>query len=143
MDTKDVLGYFSKNKFLDNSISCLCIFPPFLNCGLGTFLIDFSQQPALVTDRGIQYKEKYKLYVPLEPERPLSAAAVAVYRKYWAYKVFGVKNIKEAMAKNNLNEEDVILGLEENGFDFKKWKMGKEPVMNKPRRFLDKRLLKK
>lgn len=149
MQTKDILGFFSKNSLLNNSLSCIVIFPPFLRNGLGTFLIDFSQQVALnLKNENINSNvtnNLHKLHVENGPERPLSADAVFAYRSYWAYKTQGIKNIREGVTKYNMGVDDVILGLEENGFSFKKWKMiqkeGEEKKVNQPKKLLNCKLI--
>lgn len=142
MDTKDIMGFFSKQIYTDNSLSCLVVFPPFEKEGLGTFLIDLSQQKAISRIKNEDLSNSNKLYVPLGPERPLSQKGVGVYRKYWAYKTLGATNINEIVKKENIGTEDVLLGLEENGFNFKKWKMKGEPKKSKIRRLLNHKLIK-
>ena len=79
---------------------------------------------------------------PKSPEKPYSKKAIFCFRKYWKYKVVGGNTINEISKRTNLTVNDVILGLEQNGFDFKKWKLTNEIEIKKPR-LLSKRVIKR
>ena len=144
LESKDILGYFSKNTFNDNSLSCLVVFPPYKNTGIAKLLIDLSQQPVISSIKNDVEITNTTLYTPLGPERPLSAEASRCFRKYWAYKVNGYKTVKEAVENENLNEEDAIIGFEVNGYDFKQNEfIDKTYKIKRPRRILDRKLIKK
>lgn len=70
---------------------------------------------------------------PKGPERPFSKKAIFCYRKYWKYKVIGAKTIRQISNDQNITVDDAIVGLELNGFDFKKWSVQNEIVPNSPR----------
>ncbi|ORD97876.1 KAT8 [Hepatospora eriocheir] len=145
-----IVGYFSRHMEFDASLSCILVFPCFQRQGFGTFLIDFSQAPIFkskvikTTDQILEESRKKihinddelndKLECPNGPERPLSKAAIFLYRKYWKYKVIGAKTVKDIALRRNISIEDAIIGLELIGFDFKEWKMKNEKIdVEKPR----------
>ncbi|KAL6120856.1 mys-1 [Nucleospora cyclopteri] len=137
---QEVKGYYSKYQGNDNSLSCLSVFPPFQKEGLGSLLIDLSQ--AFCNNTRINDTEvlNNKLYVSNSPERPLSTQGAFCYRKYWKYKVIGGETINKIAQNENLAIEDVVIGLEKNGFDFKTWKLEENILINKPQKLLSKKL---
>lgn len=117
----EIMGYFSRPRGGDYSLSCLLVWPCFARQGLGSLLIDFScvRPRGLSTARG--------------PERPLSKKAIFCFRKYWRYKVIGAQTVRQISELTNLSVDDAIVGLELNGFDFKKWVQQGEIRPEKPR----------
>jgi len=67
------------------------------------------------------------------PERPFSKEGIFAYRKYWKYKVIGGTSINQIAKDQNLSVDDVIVGLELNGFDFRKWELKGEIEVKRPR----------
>lgn len=125
----EVIGYFSKYKGGSHSMNCFLVFPCFQKQGWGTVLMDYSSSPVI--------GEK-----AMSPEKPYSKKAIFCFRKYWKYKVIGARSISEIAKKENLSVDDAIIGLELNGFDFKKWKLNNEITVEKPR-LLSKRIIRK
>lgn len=126
---KEIIGYFSKYRNGSNSLNCFLVFPCFQKQGWGTILMDYSSAPVI----GEEAKS---------PEKPYSKKAIFCFRKYWKYKVIGAKSISEIAKRENLTVDDAIIGLELNGFDFKKWKLSGEITVEKPR-LLSKKIIRK
>lgn len=96
-------GYFSEEILnSDNNLSCITIFPDFQKKGYGLLLVDFSY-----------YLKKGTC------EKPLSVDGINLYNKYWKNKIFlylkknngKSKSIKNIADDLNMNEDDVITGL--------------------------------
>lgn len=126
---KEIIGYFSRYKNGDHSLNCFLVFPCFQKQGWGTILMDISS---------LRLSEK-----PKSPEKPYTKKAIMCFRKYWKYKVIGAKSIAEISKKQNITVDDAIIGLELNGFNFKKWKLEKEITVEKPRLLLKRLEIKK
>lgn len=71
--SEEVVGYYSRDKdlSLNQTMSCLFIFPAYMKKGYGSFLIDHS------------YKMARKLDLIGSPEKPLSSMGLRAFRKYW------------------------------------------------------------
>lgn len=126
----EIIGYYSKYRDGPSSLNCLLVFPCFQGCGWGTVLFDFCNIPVTSSDKS---PEKNLIFQPLSPEKPYSKKAIFCFRKYWKYKVIGGNTINEISQETNLPVNDVILGLEQQGFDFKKWKLSNMVHVKKPR----------
>lgn len=95
-----------------------------------------------IEDLEAKNTKTYKILCdPKGPEKPFSKKAILCYRKYWKYKVIGAKTIRQISNDQNITVDDAIIGLELNGFDFKKWSMQNEVVPNPPR-LLSRRVFK-
>lgn len=116
---KDIIGYFSRYKNGDNSLNCFFVFPCFQKAGWGTVLLDYSVN-SLIDD-------------PKSPEKPYTKKAIFCFRKYWKYKVIGGESINEISKRTGLTIDDVIIGLELNNFDLRKWKLNGPIEVKKPR----------
>lgn len=102
------IGYFSREKYSKKfNLSCIVVLPCYQGKGYGYFLIDFS----------------YRLFQTFKrkgtPEKPLSDQGLAVYKKYWKYKVYqylqGRKNeisVKEIANSLGMTSSDIIFALE-------------------------------
>ncbi|ORD93727.1 TIP60 [Enterospora canceri] len=142
LESHEIMGYFSRHSQLENSLSCLVVFPPYQGCGIGTLLIDLSQQKAITRSNGIEYSDPNKIYVPLGPERPLSDTAYLCYKNYWAVKTAGARTVQEVAEKENIGLEDAVVGLEANGFDFNEWRIKKKMPRRKLKRELPDKLVR-
>ncbi|KRH92153.1 Histone acetyltransferase (MYST family), partial [Pseudoloma neurophilia] len=102
------VGYFSREKHSAKfNLSCIVVLPTFQGKGYGYFLIDFS----------------YKIFQIFgkkgTPEKPLSDQGLAVYKKYWKFKVYqylenryediSIQNISKTLGMTN---SDVLFALE-------------------------------
>lgn len=102
------IGYFSREKFSNKfNLSCIVVLPCYQGKGYGYFLIDFSYVLFQI------FKKKGT------PEKPLSDQGLAVYKKYWKYKVYGylqAKTEKISISKIGtalgMTNSDVIFALE-------------------------------
>lgn len=136
---EEVMGYFTRRKGGINSLSCLFVVPCFQKQGLGSLLIDYSYGIRISkTDyekdkESITNNDRNENYELNGPEKPFSKKAIFCYRKYWAHKVKGYKTIREIAENTNMSLDDIIVGLELNGFDFINWKMNEVIQQNKPR----------
>ncbi|KAI5179471.1 histone acetyltransferase MYST2 [Pancytospora epiphaga] len=149
---KEVMGYFSRPQNGNYSLSCIAVWPCFGGGGLGSLLIDFSYASfgrVKIENKTIGDDSINMLSISLDtseslekqgevagPEGPLSRAAIFCFRKYWKYKVIGAKTIRGISRDANISIEDAIIGLELNGFDFKRWRISGEIVVVKPRLLL-------
>ncbi|KAH8738509.1 MOZ/SAS histone aceytl-transferase [Cryptosporidium ryanae] len=68
-----IVGYFSKEKFSKNNLSCIMILPQYQRKGYGKYLINFS------------YCLSHLEQKPGSPERPLSDLGRVSYISYWGY----------------------------------------------------------
>ena len=118
---QEVFGYFSVCKNGEFSLNCFTVFPCFQGKGWGTLLLDFSN---MIFPKGIELKGA---------EKPYSKKAIICFRKYWKHKVIGAKTIRQISCERNLSIDDAILGLEQNGFDLKTWKLKNSIGVKKPR----------
>lgn len=128
---EEIMGYFSRPRGGNYSLCCLMVFPCFMRLGLGSLLIDFSYlrwstQPEMERENESGYDKP-------APERPFSKKAIFCFRKYWKYRVIGARSIREVAERYNLPVNDVILGLELNGFNLKEWRLEKPVTVEKPR----------
>lgn len=107
-ENDNIIGYFSREKYsIKFNLSCIVVLPCYQGKGFGYFLIDFS----------------YRLFQLFNrkgtPEKPLSDQGLAVYKKYWKYKVYkylitqkkpiSIKKIANKLAMTN---SDVVYALE-------------------------------
>ena len=127
---EEVLGYFSRHREGPCSLNCFLIFPCFQGQGWGTLLFDFSNIPSTNSTTN---PEKYIVFDPKEPEKPYSKKAIICFRKYWKYKVMCGNTINEVSRRSNLTINNVIIGLEQQGFDLKEWVLRGEISIKKPR----------
>lgn len=141
---REIIGYFSRYKGGKHSLNCFLVFPCFQKQGWGTVLMDFSMIPAArVTEpKDNSLEVSGVVYDPRSPEKPYTKKAILCFRKYWKYKVVGARTVAEVSRKNNLTVDDAIIGLELNGFNFKKWKIEGEINVEKPR-LLSKKVYKR
>lgn len=133
----EIVGFYSKYKQGNNSLNCLLVFPCFQGQGWGTVLFDFCN---ILTTIDSSNPEKNILFEPQSPEKPYTKKAIFCFRSYWKYKVLGGRTINEISRRTNLTPNDVILGLEQQGFDFKEWKLKGSIFVKKPR-LLSKRVV--
>lgn len=138
VSNEDVMGYFSRFKGGENSLNCLLVLPCYQGQGWGTILFDYCNIPSTTS---VLHPESHLVPDQKSPEKPYSKKAIFCFRKYWKFRVIGGKTINEISLRSNLTTNDVILGLELNGFDFKLWKLNKEITVHKPR-MLMKRVMK-
>lgn len=108
----NLIGYFSRDKFSPKyNLSCIVVLPCYQGRGFGYFLIDFS----------------YELFKLMKrkgtPEKPLSEQGLAVYKKYWKYKVYnyliaitGSTNISKIASSLAMTDSDVVYALEQLNF---------------------------
>lgn len=68
-----IVGYFSKEKFSKNNLSCIMILPQYQRKGYGKYLINFSYCLSNLEQK------------PGSPERPLSDLGRVSYISYWGY----------------------------------------------------------
>ncbi|ELQ76426.1 Histone acetyltransferase (MYST family) [Trachipleistophora hominis] len=107
-DDSNFIGYFSREKFSTKfNLSCIVVLPCYQGKGFGYFLIDFSYCLCRI------YKRKGT------PEKPLSDQGLAVYKKYWKYKVYNyLSRIKGSLSIEAISDElamthsDVVYALE-------------------------------
>lgn len=107
-EKENFIGYFSREKYSNlYNLSCIVVLPCYQGKGFGYFLIDFS----------------YRLFQIFQrkgtPEKPLSEQGLAVYKKYWKFKVYeflklqnefiSIQTIAKSLAMTN---SDVLMGLE-------------------------------
>lgn len=137
---EEILGYFSRRKEGNNSLNCLFVLPPFQGQGIGSLLIDYSYAPRVNEEewRRIQEGEAPARESKEDPawngpEKPLSKKAIFCYRRYWKYRVVGGGTVREISKRTNMSIDDVIVGLELQGFDFKKWSLSSPIELKKPR----------
>lgn len=96
-------GFFSREKdgSARNNLSCIVVLPMFRKRELGLFLVDLS----------------YKISVGT-PERPFSAEGLALYDKYWEYKVVGYlqKNTRTSLQRmckeTRISKDDLVYTLD-------------------------------
>lgn len=119
----EIKGYFSRDNSGNYSLCCVLVWPCFARQGLGSLLIDFSYKISNI---------KSDIDIP-GPERPFSKKAILCFRKYWKYRVIGAKTIRQISEEANISIDDAIVGLELNGFNFKKWTLDGEISVSKPR----------
>lgn len=126
----EIFGYFSKFREGENSLNCFLVFPCFQGQGWGTVLVDISAIPeARMKDDGeIEPNIDMK-----SPEKPYTKKAIRCFRSYWKYQVLGATSVNEIARRRNISVDDAIVGLELNGFDFKRWKMDKNVEVKRPR----------
>ena len=110
-----VVGYFSKDKKMNNNcnLSCILILPPFQKKGYGKLLIAFSYYLSKKTD------------LICGPEKPLSDMGKISYISYWKDLIYEVLNdyrppktmpsIKELSHITKLKEDDIKIALEPTG----------------------------
>ncbi|ELA42017.1 uncharacterized protein VICG_00864 [Vittaforma corneae ATCC 50505] len=152
---QEIIGYFSRYKNGRHSLNCFLVFSCFQKQGWGTVLMDFSTIPAVrITSQGNNNDIKQAsakgdtvdlsnvVYDPKPPEKPYTKKAILCFRKYWKYKVIGAQTVAEISRKSNLTLDETVVGLELNGFNFKKWKIEGEIGVEKPR-LLSKKVYKK
>lgn len=132
---EEIFGYFSRHKEGNHALSCFMVFPCFQKQGWGTVLLDYSQIKS-ISSHGVQQID------PKGAEKPYSKKAIFCFRKYWKYKVIGAQSIRQISEERNMPVDDVILGLELQGFDFKKWRLEGTVDTNKPR-LLSKKVYRK
>ncbi|ELA47074.1 hypothetical protein VCUG_01435 [Vavraia culicis subsp. floridensis] len=107
-DNGNFIGYFSREKFSTKfNLSCIVVLPCYQGKGFGYFLIDFSYCLCKITNK------------KGTPEKPLSDQGLAVYKKYWKYKVYNyISRIKGCVSVEVISEElamthsDVVYALE-------------------------------
>lgn len=130
----EIYGYFSRCKDGDRALDCFTVFPCFQGQGWGSLLINYSQIPDNTNNEieisKINPSEAYKIK---GMGKPYSRKAIMCFRKYWKYKVIGATTVRQIALKQNITIDDAIIGLELQGFDFKKWKMKGEIAIRKPR----------
>lgn len=119
---EEIFGYFSRYRGGDYALNCFMVFPCFQKQGWGTVLLDYSQ----IRSSG-QHQE------PKGAEKPYSKKAIFCFRKYWRYKVIGARSIKQISEERNMPVDDVIVGLEQQGFNFRAWRLEREVDTKKPR----------
>lgn len=75
-----VVGFFSKEKMSwdDFNLACILVFEPFLRCGLGTKMIEYS------------YRLSKREGKPGSPEKPMSDLGKLTYHRYWRRVISGV-----------------------------------------------------
>lgn len=104
----DFVGYFSREKFsLKLNLSCVVVLPCYQGQGFGYFLIDFSYRLfKLIGEKGT-------------PEKPFSDQGLAVYKKYWRYKVYQyLSSTEESISIRKISDylgminSDVVFALE-------------------------------
>lgn len=135
----EIMGYFSRYKEGPHSLNCLLVLPCFQGQGWGTVLFDFSNIPVTCD---LEDPGKNIIFDPKSPEKPYSKKAIFCFRKYWKFKVIGGgRTVNEISSRTNLPVNDVILGLEQQGFDFNEWRLTKKIDMKRPR-MLEKRVMK-
>ncbi|KAF8817862.1 histone lysine acetyltransferase MYST-A, partial [Cardiosporidium cionae] len=105
-----ITGYFSKEKYSKNNVSCILTLPQHQRKGYGKFLIGFSYS--------LSRKEKKTG----TPERPLSDLGKASYMAYWSECLVnilnthqGVLSIQELSDMTCIETADIISCLEERG----------------------------
>jgi histone acetyltransferase MYST1 len=99
-----VVGYFSKDKKMNNNcnLSCILILPPFQKKGYGKLLIAFSYYLSRKTDQ------------LCGPEKPLSDMGKLSYISYWKELIFEVlKDCKPPKTPPSLRELSRITRLKE------------------------------
>ncbi|SCP04513.1 histone acetyltransferase, putative [Plasmodium ovale] len=102
-----ITGYFSKEKYSKNNVSCILTLPQHQKKGYGKFLINFSYF--------LSQKEKRTG----TPERPLSDLGVASYMAYWYETILKVLinyeqlSIQELSEITSIETNDIISCLEE------------------------------
>jgi len=152
---KEIFGYFSRYRGGNHSLNCFLVFPCFQGQGWGTVLMDIStikrirvpDQMDISSAAGLPVLEDGSVdsggkstgtdMIPFSdmrsPEKPYTRKAIMCFRKYWKYRVVGAKTVREIAVRRNISVDDAIIGLELNGFDFKKWKMTGEAKVSMPR----------
>eukprot|EP00921_Rhytidocystis_pertsovi_P001473 GHVQ01002505.1.p1 GENE.GHVQ01002505.1~~GHVQ01002505.1.p1 ORF type:complete len:246 (-),score=24.99 GHVQ01002505.1:266-1003(-) len=105
-----ITGYFSKEKYSKNNVSCILTLPQHQRKGYGKFLINFSYSLSKVEQK------------TGTPERPLSDLGKASYMAYWAERLIHIINeaegslsIQEMSDMTCIETADIISCLEENG----------------------------
>lgn len=127
---KEIIGYFSSYKDGSFLLNCFLVMPCFQKQGWGTVLLDFAYSKQT---RDAKDPAKSEVQNVVSAEKPYSKKAIMCFRKYWKYKVLRGKTVNEIAKLSNLSIDDVIIGLELNGFDFKKWKQAAVIEAKKPR----------
>ncbi|ANQ08268.1 Histone acetyltransferase [Plasmodium coatneyi] len=116
-----ITGYFSKEKYSKNNVSCILTLPQHQKKGYGKFLINFS------------YFLSQKERRTGTPERPLSDLGVASYMAYWYETLLKVLvnyeqlSIQELSEITSIETNDIISCLEEKDI-FKTMANGGESV---------------
>lgn len=126
----EIFGYFSRYKGGDHALNCFLVFPCFQRQGWGTILLDYSQIKISSNHIGAEPPEPAG---PRGAEKPYSKKAICCFRKYWRYKVIGAKSIRHISEERNMSIDDAILGLEQQGFNFRRWKLEGTIDARKPR----------
>ncbi|KOB60131.1 hypothetical protein PFHG_01934 [Plasmodium falciparum HB3] len=102
-----ITGYFSKEKYSKNNVSCILTLPQHQKKGYGKFLINFSYFLSQTEKR------------TGTPERPLSDLGVASYMAYWYETILKVLinyeqlSIQELSEITSIETNDIISCLEE------------------------------
>eukprot|EP01071_Lankesteria_metandrocarpae_P010518 Lankesteria_metandrocarpae@DN5345_c0_g2_i4.p1 len=103
-----LVGYFSKEKYSKNNLSCILTFPQHQRKGMGKFLINFSYALS---------RQELKRGTP---ERPLSDLGKASYLSCWTHAVLESMESKESVTVEEIANDtfiqfnDVITCLEDN-----------------------------
>jgi len=87
-----IVGYFSKEKYSKNNLSCICILPQHQRKGYGKFLINFSY--------ALSRRERKRG----TPERPLSDLGKASYVAYWTRTLVESLTATSEMATTSVEE---------------------------------------
>mmetsp|Transcript_4119 Transcript_4119/g.6972 ORF Transcript_4119/g.6972 Transcript_4119/m.6972 type:complete len:238 (+) Transcript_4119:1680-2393(+) len=138
-NTKNIVGYFCREKSMneDINLACIMVLPPYQRRGYGKFMICFSYFMSGQIDNRM-----------CTPERPLSNMGALSYMSFWKDKIFDSLrtnkqfrkahfdvSIREIGEYANIQLDDILLTLQSQDM-IKYWK-GTYLVKNVSQRFLD------